>query len=76
MTTLTIRLSGDTARRLKALASSRGISLDNLMEEVSEAALTAYDAEARFKAMAAKGNPSAALEILGRLDRNDRPERE
>ncbi len=72
MTTLTISLSEDTARRLKALASSRGISLDSLMEEVSAAALSAHDAKSRFKAMAAKGSRDAALEILARLGRNER----
>jgi predicted transcriptional regulator len=71
MTTLTIQLSDGTAQRLRALASSRGISLDRLMEEVSEAALIALDTEARFKAMAAKGDRDAALEILARLDRNE-----
>lgn len=71
MTTLTIQLSDGTAQRLRALASSRGISLDRLMEEVSEAALIAHDTEARFKAMAAKGDRDAALEVLARLDRNE-----
>ena len=42
MTTLTIQLSDGTAQRLRALASSRGISLDRLLEEVSEAALAAH----------------------------------
>jgi hypothetical protein len=70
MTTLTIQLPDGTAQRLKALASSRGISLDRLLEEVSEAALTAHDTEARFRAMAAKGDRETALEILARLDRS------
>jgi predicted transcriptional regulator len=72
MTTLTIQLSDDTVQRLRALASARGISLDRLLEEVSEAALTAHDTEARFNAMAAKGERDAALEVLARLDRNER----
>ena len=71
MTTLTIQLPDDTAQRLRALASSRGISLDRLLEEVSEAALSAHDTETRFRAMAAKGDREAALEVLARLDRNE-----
>jgi hypothetical protein len=71
MTTLTIQLSDGTAQRLRALASARGISLDRLMEEMSESALIAHEAEARFKAMAAKGDRDAALEVLARLDRNE-----
>jgi predicted transcriptional regulator len=71
MSTLTIRLPEDTARRLKALASARGVSLNKLMEELSTAALASYDAETRFRAMAAKGNRDTALEIFARLDRED-----
>ncbi len=72
MSTLTIRLPDDTARRLKALAAARGVSLNKLMEELGTAALTAYDVETRFHAMAAKGDRDAALKILGRLDREER----
>ncbi len=71
MSTLTISLPEDTARRLKALAASRGVSLDELMEEMSTAALTAYDAETRFNAMAAKNGRDAALEVPARLDRDE-----
>ena len=35
MTTLTIRLPDDTAERLKALARSRGLSTNKLVEELS-----------------------------------------
>jgi hypothetical protein len=71
MTSLTIRLSNETAQRLMALASSRGVSLDKLLPEVSEAALIAHDTEARFKAMVAKAGRDATLEVLARLDRNE-----
>jgi predicted transcriptional regulator len=71
MTTLTIQLPDDTALRLRALASARGISLDKLIEEVSAAALNAHEAEARFRAMAAKGDRKAALEVLAGLDRKE-----
>ncbi len=71
MTTLTIQLPEDTALRLRALASLRGISLDKLIEEVSAAALNAHEAEARFRAMASKGDRKAALEVLAGLDREE-----
>lgn len=45
MTTLTIRLPDDTAARLKALARSRRISVNKLVEEMSTQALTAWDGE-------------------------------
>lgn len=72
MTTLTIRLPEDTALRLKQLAASRGISVNKLMEELGTAALAVHDAETRFRLMAATGDRTAALEILGRLDERDR----
>ncbi len=72
MTTLTIRLPEDTSQRLKQLAASKGISLNKLMEELSTAALAAYDAETRFRVMAAAADRQSALNILARLDALDR----
>ena len=43
MSTLTIRLPDDTAARLKALARSRGQSMNKLIEELSAQALAAWD---------------------------------
>ena len=71
MSTLTIRLPDDTAERLKQLARARGISVNKLMEEMSTQALAAFDAETRFRAMAAQGNIRNALDILDRLDREE-----
>lgn len=72
MSTLTIRLPDDTAERLKKLARARGISVNKLMEEMSTQALAAFDAETRFQAMAARGNTEKALDILDRLDQDDK----
>jgi predicted transcriptional regulator len=72
MTTFTIRLPHDTSQRLKQLAASRDMSLNKLFEELSTAALAAYDAETRFRALAAGADRNAALNILARLDELDR----
>lgn len=72
MSTLTIRLPDDTAQRLKALAKSRGLSMNKLVEQLSAHALAAWDMENHFRALAATGNVSRALEILDRLDAEDR----
>jgi len=69
MATLTIRISDNKHERLKALAKSRGISLNKLMEELSTIALTEFDAHTRFQAMAARGNPEQGLKLLDKLDR-------
>lgn len=68
MSTLTIRLPSDTHDRLKQLASMRGMSLNKLMEELSIQTLSSFDAETRFRALAAQADPQRALAILDRLD--------
>lgn len=68
MSTLTIRMPDDKAERLKALARSRGVSMNKLFEEWAAQALAEWDVERRFRAMAAKGDARAALRVLDRLD--------
>lgn len=69
MSTLTIRLPGNTAQRLKSLAQSRGLSMSKLVDQLSVCALAAWDAESHFRAMAATGDVGKALAVLDRLDR-------
>lgn len=68
MSTLTIRLPNDTHDRLKQLAAMRGMSLNKLMEELSIQTLSGFDAETRFRTLAAQADPERALAILDRLD--------
>ncbi len=68
MSTLTIRLPDDKYQRLKMLAKHRHLSINKLMEELSTMVLSAFDAETRFLARAARGNPKKGLEILDKLD--------
>ena len=68
MATLTICIPNEKYERLKALAQSRGISVNQLMEELSTIALTEFDAHTRFQAMAARGNPQQGLKLLDKLD--------
>jgi hypothetical protein len=68
MATLTIRLPDDTHNRLRQLAKYRGVSLNKLFEELSVASLAEFDAETRFRLLAAKGDPEKALAILDKLD--------
>ena len=71
MSTLTIRLPDDTAERLKSLAQRRGLSMNKLVEQLSAHALSAWDTENHFRAMAATGDMRQALGILDRLDAVD-----
>ena len=56
MATLTIRLPDDTHERLRQLAQSRGVSLNKLFEEFSVAGLAEFDAQTRFRVLAAQGD--------------------
>jgi len=69
MSTLTVRLPDQTATRLKELARRRGMSVNKLFEEMSVQAIAAFDVETRFRTLAARGNPEAALKVLDRLDK-------
>ena len=68
MATLTIRIPDDKYSRLKALASRRKISVNKLIEELSTQALAEFDAETRFRAMAARGSIEKGLDVLNKLD--------
>ena len=71
MSTLTIRLPDDTAQRLKSLAQSRGLSMNKLVEQLSAHAISAWDTENHFRAIAATGDVGKALAVLDRLDATD-----
>jgi predicted transcriptional regulator len=68
MATMTIRLPDDQHERLKHLAKQRGLSLNKLIEEWSTVALTEFDAETRFRLLAAEGDTKKALRVLDKLD--------
>jgi predicted transcriptional regulator len=67
--TLTVRLPDDKHARLKALVERRHISVNKLMEELSTQAIAEFDAESRFRAMAARGTVDSGLKVLDKLDR-------
>ena len=68
MSMLTIRLPDDTHARIKVLARHRAVSVNKLMEELCTIAVTQHDAEARFRALAARGSVEEGLRILDKLD--------
>jgi hypothetical protein len=72
MSTLTIRLPEAKHARLRRLADSRGLSMNKLIDELATIALSQYDAEVRFRALAAQGNPRRGLELLDKVDRRFR----
>ena len=68
MATLTIRIPDDKHSRLKALAQHRHLSVNKLIEELSTVALTEFDNDVRFRALAASGNIATALDLLDKID--------
>lgn len=55
MSAITLRLPDDTHQRLKNLAEQRGISINQLLNDVTTSLLTDFDAEVRFRVRAERG---------------------
>jgi predicted transcriptional regulator len=68
MSILTIRLPDDKHARLRQLAKHRDISVNKLVEELATISIAEFDAETRFRAIAARGSVQKGLAILDQLD--------
>jgi len=68
MSTLTIRLPDDKHLRLRKLAEHRAISVNKLIEELATISITEFDAETRFRTLAARGSAKKGIAILDKLD--------
>lgn len=66
MSALTVRLPDDKHQRLRALAESRGTTLNRLIDDMATVMLAEFDAETRFKLRSARGAGRAerGLELL------------
>lgn len=66
MSALTVRLPDEKHARLRALAQSRGTTLNALIDEMTTMMLVEHDAEVRFRLRAARGGGKAerGLELL------------
>lgn len=68
MSTLTIRLPDDKHARLRQLAKHRQVSVNKLVEELATISIAEFDAETRFRTLAARGSAKEGLAILDKLD--------
>ena len=68
MSTLTIRLPDDKHARLCHLAQHRDMSVNKLMEELATISIAEFDAETRFRSLAARSSAKKGLAILHKLD--------
>ena len=66
-----MRIPDEKHTRLRRLAESRGVSMNRLVDEWATSALVQFDAETRFRALAASGRPARGLALLDRLDAAD-----
>ncbi|NTV86005.1 MAG: toxin-antitoxin system HicB family antitoxin [Burkholderiaceae bacterium] len=66
MSALTLRLPDDKHERLRALAQSRGTSVNRLLDEVTTLLLAEFDAETRFRLRTQRGTGKAerGLDLL------------
>ena len=66
MSALTVRLADEKHARLRALAQSRGATLNALIDEMTTMMLVEHDSEVRFRLRAARGGGKAVrgLELL------------
>jgi predicted DNA-binding protein len=55
MSALTVRLPDEKHQRLRALAQSRGTTINRLIDEMTTLILAEFDAETRFKLRAERG---------------------
>ena len=69
MATLTLRIPDDKHARLRELAKRRRISINKVFEELSTAGLAEFDAETRFRTMAARASAAKGLKLLDKLDK-------
>jgi hypothetical protein len=72
MSVMTLGLTDDQHQRLKSMAGAKGLSLNNLLEQLSAQALTENDLELRYRRLAAVGSAKRGLELLDKLDEADR----
>jgi predicted DNA-binding protein len=70
----TLRLPDDKHQRLSVLAKQRGMSVNQLMNEMTTLLLASFDAETRFKARAERGRGRGKTERGIELLRNARGE--
>jgi predicted transcriptional regulator len=70
MSALTLRLPDDKHERLRALAQSRGTSVNRLLDEVTTLLLAEFDAETRFRLRAQRGsgNNERGLALLDKAE--------
>lgn len=68
MSAITLRLPDDKHQRLKILSEQRGMSINQILNEMTTLLLADFDAETRFKVRAkrGKGKTERGLQLLAK----------
>jgi len=68
MSAITLRLPDDKHQRLKILSEQRGMSINQILNEMTTLLLADFDAETRFKVRAKRGKGKAerGLQLLAK----------
>ena len=68
MSAITLRLPDDKHQRLKILSEQRGMSINQILNEMTTLLLADFDAETRFKVRAkrGKGKTGRGLQLLAK----------
>ena len=76
MAALTLRLPDDKHQRLRALAQSRGTTINRLLDEMTTVMLAEFDAETRFMLRAARGvgQTERGLSLLDKASKRGAPQ--
>ncbi len=64
MTAMTLRLTDEKHTRLKAMASSRGVSVNKVLDEAVTLMLAEFDTKMRFQIRANRGDVNKGLALL------------
>ena len=73
MSAITLRLPDDKHQRLKILSEQRGISINQILNEMTTLLLADFDAETRFRVRAkrGKGKTQRGLDLLAQAMGNE-----
>ena len=70
MSTLTVRLGEQKRLRLQQAAKARGLTVNQLMNQLASEAIAELDAEADFRSRSKRGSAARGLATLAALDRH------
>lgn len=70
MSTVTVRLPEQKRLRLQQLARARGITVNQLLNQLASEAIDELDAEGNFRARALQGSAARGIATLDLLDRH------